>query len=411
MGETSVQTRATTLGHLRVLEVTTDVGELFGKLLADLGADVVRIEPPGGDATRRIGPFFKDDPHPERSLHFWHYNTNKRSVTLNLDTSDGQALFKRLLERADIVAESMPPGYMEARGLAYHDLQPRNPRVVYVSLSPFGRGGPRGDLKGGDLVGWAAGGYMYTTGWRWHPPTRPWGRQASHVGCLYAVSAALAALFTRRGTGKGQQIDVSLQEAVASTVEQNVPFYVGDKVIPGRRSNDHVNGFGTSKVIPCKDGWVHLNMRWRDGVNDLVEWMAEDQMAGDLTDDKWLDETYRRVHVDHIVELVSAWAKHKTRAEFFHEGQKRGLECGALHTIPDVFEDPQLQSQHYWVEVEHAELGQTFTYPGAPYRLSETPWTVRRRAPLIGEDNRAIYVEELGLCGSALTVLAERGVI
>ncbi len=357
-------------------------------------------------------PFLDDRPHPERSLHFWHYNTNKRSVTLDLDERDGQVLFARLVARADILVESMPPDYMVERGLSYDRMRDVNSGLIYVSISAFGRGGPRGHLKGGDLVGWAASGYMYTTGWTQHPPTRPWGRQAAHAGCLYAVSAALAALFNRRRTDKGQYVDISLQEAVASTSEQDVPFYVGDGVISGRRDNDHTNGFGTAKVVACGDGWVHLNnMSWRAGRNAIVQWMAEDGMAGDLTDDKWLDDRYRRANIDHLVNLVSAWAKTKTKKEFFHEGQKRGLECGPINSIGEVLADPQLRSREYWVEVEHPELGQQFTYPGAPCRFEKTPWSIRRPAPLIGEDNTAIYRQELELSEQELRSLAERGIV
>jgi benzylsuccinate CoA-transferase BbsE subunit len=252
---------------------------------------------------------------------------------------------------------------------------------------------------------------MYTTGWAWHPPTRPWARQAAHAGCTYAVSAALGAVFSRRRSGRGQHVDISLQEAVASTVEQDVAFYVGDKIVSGRRSNDHVNTFGTAKIIRCKDGWVHLMMGWRQGRNRIVEWMAEEEMAGDLIDEAWLDESYRRANVDHFVELVSAWTKTKSKAELFHDGQERGVECGPVNSVEEACADPQMQDRGYWQEVEHPELNERFTYPGAPCKLTETPWSVRRRAPLIGEDNAAVYIEELGLVETELSELAELGVI
>ena len=404
------QTSPTALGHLRVLEVVDDVGELCGKTLADMGASVTRVEPPGGAATRRIGPFLEEEPHPERSIHFWTYNTNKRSITLDLDKPDGQALFRRLAEQADIMVESMPPSYMDERGLSYDDLRKVNSRLVYVSVSAFGRGGPRGGMVGGDLVGWATSGFMYVTGWTWQPPTRPWGRQASNTGCMYAVGAATAAILARRRTGKGQYVDISLQEAVASTLEGSLPFYVGDKVVSGRRNNDQTNAFGF-KVMPCKDGWVHFSIGWRQGSNPIVEWMAEEEAAGDLIDEKWLDNDYYRANIDHVVEVVSAWSKSKTKSEFFHDGHKRGIECAPVFSIPEVIEDPQLQHRGYWVEVKHPELARKFNYPGAPYLMTETPWSVHRRAPLIGEDNDAVYGEELGLSGDELTVLGERGII
>ena len=405
------QAASTALGHLRVLEVGEDVGELCGKMLADMGAVVTRVEPPGGAATRRIGPFLEDRPHPDRSLHFWGYNTNKRSITLDLDRADGQALFRRLAERADILVESMPPGYMDDRGLAHDDLQGVSPLLVYVSISAFGRGGPRGGMVGGDLIGWAASGYMYTTGWTWQRPTRPWGRQAAHTGCLYAVSGALAAVLNRWRTGKGQHVDVSLQEGVASTVEGDLPFYVGDKIVSGRRNNDHVNNFGGSKVLPCKDGWVNFDIGWRQGRNRIVDWMVEEDAAGDLADEKWLDDKYRRANIDHVVAVVSDWTRTKNKAEFFHEGHERGIECAPVNTIAEVFEDRQLLHRKHWVEVGHPELGRRFTYAGAPYMFTETPWSMRRRAPLVGEDNGAVYGDELGLDGGELTALAEKGII
>ncbi|HAL46226.1 MAG: CoA transferase [SAR202 cluster bacterium] len=407
---TDNQTGPTALGHLRVLEVVDDVGELCGKMLADMGAMVTRIEPPGGAATRGIGPFLEDEPSPERSLHFWSYNTSKRSITLDLDDPEGQALFKRLVENADIVVESMPPRYMDDRGFSFDDLHQLNPRLVYVSLSAFGRSGPRAGLAGGDLAGWASSGYMYTTGWTWQPPTRPWGRQASHAACLYALSAAMSAILSRRRSGKGQHVDVSLQEAAASTGEGYVPFYVGDKMISGRRDNDHINSFGF-KVLPCKDGWAHFNIGWRRDRNAIVEWMTEEGVAEDLTDEKWLDPTYRRANFDHVVEVVSAWTKNKTKTEIFEQGQERGLECAAVYSIPEVIDDPQLEHRGYWVDVEHPELDRKFTYSGAPYLLTKTPWSLHRRAPLIGEDNEAVFEDELGLSGDELTALTSKGII
>ncbi len=411
MTNEGAETRPSALGHLRVLEVVDDMGELCGKMLADMGADVVRIEPPEGAATRRVGPFLDDQPHPERSIHFWHYNTNKRSVTLALDRPEGQKLFARMVETADILVESMPPGYMDDRGLSFDRLKAVNPGLVYVSISPFGRGGPKGHLKGGDLVGWAASGYMFTTGWTWHQPTRPWARQASQAGCLYAVSAALAATYRRWSSGEGQHVDISLQQSVASQVEHDVSFYVGDNIVSGRRNNDHVNGFGGTKVIQCRDGWVHINVGWSPRGNAIVEWMAEEEMAGDLTDEKWQDAKYRRANVDHVVEVVTAWAMTKTKSQFFHQGQSRGLECAPLNSVSEVFADSQLESREYWVDVEHTDLSREFKYPGAPYQFSKTPWSMRRRAPLVGEDNVAIFVDELALSKSEMTVLAEEGVI
>tara|TARA_Y100000590_G_scaffold68891_2_gene75111 strand:- start:6420 stop:7691 length:1272 start_codon:yes stop_codon:yes gene_type:complete len=401
------------LGHLRVIEIGEEIGEFCCKTFADMGADVIRIEPPGGAQTRDIGPFYKNERNPERSLHFWSYNLNKRSITIDLESNEGQLLLKKLVKESDILVESTPANWMQERNLDYTTLSKVNPKLIFVSISPFGRVGPHSQMHGGELVAWASSGYMYTTGWKWQKPTHPWGRQASHAAGLFAVTGAMAAIFERRRTGLGKQIDVSMQKSVASTVEQNVPFYIGDGVVSGRRENDHVNGFGGSKLIECKDGWVHMNIGWRNGHNEIVEWMKEEGMAEDLIDEKWHDSKFHRQNFPHVLETITKWAKLKTKAEFFHQGQERGLECGPVNSVAEALNDPQMQSREFWVEVEHPEIsdGEKFTYPGAPCILSETPWAARRRAPLIGEDNENVFQDLLGLSSKDQDELKKKNII
>ncbi len=400
-----------TLGHLSILELTDEKGEYCGKLLADMGAEVIRVEPPSGHPTRNIGPFVGDIPDPEKSLHFFHYNTNKRSITLNIERPEGRTLFKELITRVDMLVESTETGYLEGLGLGYSDLKQVNAGLVMVSISGWGRTGPRAHYKSSEIVGWGASGYMYTNGFPHTPPTKPWGFQAYTTACLYGAIGGLSALFYRRATGQGQQVDISIQEAVASTVEHNAIFYIYDHIISKRRNNDHVNSFGGLKILRCKDGWAHLMMGWREGRNRIVEWMAEEGMAEDLTEGKYLDRKYQRAHMDHIVATIQRWALTKTRAELFHEGQKRGAEIGPLNTVPEVLIDPQLQAREYWYDLEHPELGKTVRYSGVPYRFSKSPCQMRRRAPLIGEDNEAIYLHTLGLSKEELTRLKEWKVI
>ena len=209
------------------------MGVYCGKLLADVGADVIKVEPPGGDAMRRTGPFVAGVDAPENSLNWRHYNTNKRSITLDLGSDAGSQLLQRLAGNADVLLESFQPGYLDSQGLGYEGLSDGNPGLVYASLTPFGKTGPYRDYKGSDLVGFAMGGYMYATGWPDTPPNKLWGLQAFHTTSNRAFIGILIALYHRMATGQGQQVDVSMQEAVTATTEHvNTTYnYTGENAI------------------------------------------------------------------------------------------------------------------------------------------------------------------------------------
>ncbi len=220
-----------TLDPYRALDLTDEKGSLCGKILGDLGADVIKIEPPGGDLSRNKGPFYKDIPHPEKSLFWLALNTSKRGITLNIDTSDGKDVFRRLVKSADFVIESFPPGDMEARGLGYKALCQVNPQVIMISISPFGQTGPHKDYKASDIVIMARGGLMYIYGDSDRAPVRISFPQAYlHAGAEAAVGAMMA-LYARRTTGRGQHVDVSAQRSVASAMYNTRPFWDLNKVI------------------------------------------------------------------------------------------------------------------------------------------------------------------------------------
>ncbi|MGH8056216.1 MAG: CoA transferase, partial [Candidatus Entotheonellia bacterium] len=219
------------LTGLRVLELADEKGQYCGKLMGDLGADVIKIEPPGGERTRTVGPFLDDLPHPERSLSFWHYNTSKRGITLNLQTGEGKHLFQRLIATADIILESYSPGYLPSLGLGYDELSRLNSRLIMCSLTPFGQTGPWRDYQMSDLLHLAAGGQMGCCGYdpedmHEAPPIAPGGGNAWHMGGHFAYMSILAAVCYRDVTGEGQYIDASIHEACALTTESNVPIYI-----------------------------------------------------------------------------------------------------------------------------------------------------------------------------------------
>jgi len=212
------------LAGLRVLELADETGQFCGKLLGDLGADVVKIEPPGGEPTRRVGPYLDDSPHPDRSLSFWHYNTSKRGITLDLESREGAAIFRRLADEADIILETRQPGYLASIGLGYEDLSAGKDGLVMCSLTPFGQTGPWRNYLGSDLLHMAAGGEMASCGYDeadmpGSPPIAPGGGNAWHMGGHFAYMGIMAALVSRTMTGRGQYIDCSIHEACALATE------------------------------------------------------------------------------------------------------------------------------------------------------------------------------------------------
>lgn len=413
------------LSPYRVLDLTHMIGWTCGKLLADLGADVIKIEPPGGDPGRRIGPFYHNEPHPEQSLGWFYGNTNKRAITLNWDASDGQALLRALVREADFLIESCPPGFLHARGIGFGQLSSLNPRLIWIAITPFGQSGPYRDYRASDLVGMAMSGLMYVCGDADRPPVRMRAPQAYVHAGLQAAVAALLAQHDRAHSGEGQFVDVSMQEALTWTIIPTRQYWDLHRLITERAGPARLFGDQLRRIIfPCQDGHIALmgvlNAReW----GRVVEWLASEGMAEDLTDDSWrilvehagptlltqaavTDEEL--AHVDAV--LTRFFLKH-AKEELSTEAQRRGVILFPVHTPRDLLQHPQLRARGFFVPLEHPELGETLLYPGAPYRLSETPWQLRRRAPRIGEHNGEIYCGELGMSQAELAVYMAAGAI
>ena len=413
------------LSGVRVLEISDEKGQWCGKLMADLGADVIKIEPPGGESTRAVGPFYQDVPHRERSLSFWHYNTSKRGITLSLETEDGRRLFKQITEKADVILETCKPGYMASIGLGYDDLVKDNPRLIMCSLTPFGQTGPWKDYVTSDLVQLAAGGQMGCCGYNEHdvddpPPIAGGGGQAWHMGGHYAYIGIMAALNYRSASGRGQYIDASIHDACALTTEMHVATYIYTGQEVRRNTGRHASaptGFTQPKSqLLCKDG-KYINASVAPArltpkqLETLAEWMDSYGMADDLKDDKYQDIQAIRENGEHIHQLFVEFVATRTQDEVYHGGQERGFTWGAIRTLDDLIDDGHLHDRGFWTAVEHPELGCTFTYPGSAGIYNGSPWRISRRAPLIGENNEAIFCEELGLSLQELALLAESGVV
>ena len=408
------------LSGLRVLELADEKGQYCGKLMADLGAEVIKIEPSGGEHARSVGPFLDDLPHRERSLSFWHYNTSKRGITLNLETEDGRGLFRKLADTADVILETFDAGYLPSLGLGYEDLVKSNPRLIMCSLTPFGQTGPWRDFLASDLLHLAAGGQMGCCGYDSDHvpgdiPIAPGGGQAWHIGSHYAYLAIVAALMHRDKSGQGQYIDASVHDACALTTEMHVNTYIYQGQVVLRQTGRHAAATPTAvSQLLCKDGKYVNASAARVTLRlfpTLVEWMDSHGLAGDLTEERYLDPAVFAASEAHIEDVVANFAANMTRDEVAHGGQERGFNWGAIRAPDELVDEGHLTDRGFWVDVHHPELGKTFKYPGAAGIYNGSPWRISSRAPLIGEHNQDIFCGELGLQKTELAYLAEAGVV
>lgn len=420
------------LWDIRVLDLTDEMGVYCTKLLADLGADVIRVENPKGDPVRSRGPFFQDKVNPELSLFHFHFNTNKRSITLNLENVDGRDLFKKLVKTADVMVETFPPGYLKKLGLGYAFLRKINPGLILASVTGFGQQGPYSKYKAPDIVGVAMGGLMYLGGNPGEPPFYPGAFQGYHLASVDAAIGILLALYHRDLTGGGQQVDISMQESVCEAIEYGMVVWDLMKTLRKRTGRRVYRDW--NEVFPCKDGYIMCSPLGGGGWEKILEWMESEGMAADLKEPLYrealkvmawgvmggavlppdIDRDLLRKNpqiVEHVEEVWQAFLMTHTREELYSGCQERGVGLMPIYNAKDVAEDPQLSLREYFVDVQHPELGTTLKYIGAPYRLSASPWKIARRAPLIGEHNLAIYKDELGLSAQELVTLKENGSI
>jgi crotonobetainyl-CoA:carnitine CoA-transferase CaiB-like acyl-CoA transferase len=411
------------LGPFRVLDLTNHRGILCGQMLADLGADVIQVEPPGGSAARRLGPFAGDVEDPERSLFWWAYARNKRSVTLELARADGRALFHRLVASADFVIESERPGTQAALGVDHASLAAVNPRVVVVSISAFGQDGPKADWAESDLVLLAAGGPLVLQGDDDRAPVRlPVPQAYLHAGAEAAV-AALVAHHERERSGTGQHVDVSAQQAVALATQS----YILCDAIGAPEVRRAAGGLKHGKLslrllFPARDGFVAVTFLFGSAIGAfsrrLMHWIHEEGGCDRATRDKdWIGyaelltsgrepiEEFERVKA-----LVADFTRARSKAELLAAAVERDLLIAPVATIDEVVASPQLAARDYWRSIPYPELGREVVHPGPFARFGATPLRQRRRAPRVGEHNREIY-DELGLDDAALARLRAGGCI
>ncbi len=393
------------LDDIRVLDVSQGIaGPLCAKLLGDFGADVIKVEPIGGECGRRMPPFFQDDPHPEKSLFFLEVNLNKRGITLNLETPRGAAVFRELAHLADVIVETFPPGYLRSLELDHASLERDTPGLVMTSITPFGQNGPHSHYKGEEIVAYAMSGIMSISGTADREPLKHGGFQAQYEAGFNGTVATLFTLLLRDTTGAGQHVDVSIQEAVNSTMVINQPFYSWTGGVQGRR---RPTGAMFGNVMPCKDGYFVGQAGGGAAWDEVAEFYGREE----LKDERFADAVQRIVNGQALDEILIDATKDRTMAEMFRTASERyRMLFGIVQTPADLARCPQLEAREFYEEVEHPVIG-TIKVPFRLWNMTESPARSRRPAPLLGQHNREVYMEVLGYTEEDTRALRESGVI
>lgn len=392
------------LTGFRVVDLATSMGAFSGKLMADFGMDVIKIEPPGGDAMRREPPFARGQHHGEGSLRFAYFNSGKRGITLDVSKPSGRELLLRLVEKADIVIDSHVPGYLEDLELSYANFIERNPKLILVAISGFGQEGPYRDYRSPDLVTTAMGGLLFISGDPELTPCLPPGGQSHIYTCLYAAFAALLAVWQREVRGLGAYIDASVQASMA--LHEHVAFtYSAERRIMKRAGSQHQH-VAPANLFPCKDGYISFFATQRHWPIFLDMW---ENHPPELDDPELKDNGKRRAAASWINPLVASFTARYLKEELSLLFQQQGLPALPVNSPRDFMDDPHIRERGFFGDVEHAFLGR-FVQPGAPFVVNGLR-AGPRPAPMLGQHNSEVLGRELGLSEEELDVLSAEGTI
>jgi crotonobetainyl-CoA:carnitine CoA-transferase CaiB-like acyl-CoA transferase len=393
------------MDDIRVLDISHGIaGPFCAKILGDFGADVIKVEPPGGESGRTMGPFFHDDPNPEKSLFFLLLNLNKRGTTLNLETSTGAKIFKELVLEADVVVETFPPGYLDSLGLGYEDLEKINPKIVMTSITGFGQTGPYSHFKSEEIIAYAMGSIMSISGTKEREPLKHGGFQAQYESGLNGALSTAFTLVMRDTIGQGQHVDVSIQEVVNSTLVVNQPFYSWTGAVQGRRNPE---GAMFGNVMPCKDGYFISQAGGGATWDGIADFYGKEE----LKDPKFALPEQRTVNGAEMDEIILDATKDRTMAEMFKTASEDyRMLFGIVQTPEDLANCPQLEARGFFEEVDHPVIGK-IKVPFRLFNMSETPSKYRMPAPLLGQHNIEIYTELLSYSKQDLVKLRELDII
>ncbi len=383
----------------RVLDLTSAVGALCGKLLGDLGLDVIKIEPPDGGAARREPPFANGHAHREGSLRFAYLNAGKRSITLDLTKPGARSLLLQLVERADVIVEDFAPGYLSGLGLSYEALLEKQSRLILVSISGFGQDGPYANYQTSDLIGNAMGGLLYISGDPKMTPCNPPETQSLYYASLFASYGVMLALWQRETRGIGAWIDTSVQASMA--LHEHVAFnYSAEGRVMKRAGSQHQHN-APANLFQCKNGWISLFVTQTHWPLLLKVWPDHDP---ELDDPKWVNSNLRRQHADYINAQVTAFTSGFLKEDLAELMQKHGIPGLPVNSPSDFMKDPHIQARGFFANVTHPVLG-SFAQPGSPFMV-DGQRSPPSPAPLLGQHNHEVLCDELGLTAGEMAVLA-----
>ncbi|HEY98510.1 MAG TPA: CoA transferase [Dehalococcoidia bacterium] len=414
------------LSCYRVLDLTDDKAFICGRALSDFGAEVIKIEKPGGDASRLKGPFYKDEVDPEKNLTWFAFNSNKKGITLDITTPTGKELFLKLIKTADVVIESYAVGYLESIGLGYKDLSKVNPRIILTSISGFGQEGPYKDYKDPDIVVRALGGLIYTAGYDDRPPLGVSYEHTHYLGAMNGAVGTMIALAQRVHIGQGQHVEGITQQAldIVCSAEIEGPYaFFGE--IPKRHGRARAavtlkdgSTYYNPLLWSCKDGFIALNLLLNPASarNNLsmMEYIKRDGIdIGSFENWDWQTKSWEdmsRGEADKLMEVLGEFFMNHTKDELLALATENRFQLGPCNNAGDVLKYPQLNARNFWKDIEHPELGTSLKYPGGAVVTTQGYVGIKRRAPLIGEHNDEIY-KELGLTSVEIQDLKDKKVI
>jgi crotonobetainyl-CoA:carnitine CoA-transferase CaiB-like acyl-CoA transferase len=395
------------LDNVVVLDLTHHIaGPYATKLLADFGADVIKVEPPGGDLTRRLGPFQGDEAHPEKSGLFFFLNTNKRSVVLDLESAAGRDAVGALARRADLVVENFRPGTIDRLGIGWEFLRAQNPKLSLIQLSNFGQDGPYRDYRLTELVLYGFAGEMYSMGMTDREPVKMAGTAALFESGASAAAAVMGALWGNKRNGHGQRVDVALAETQLGGVDRRHATAIAYQ-FSGRKTL-RVAGAGSGMpqgIYPCADGYVDFtNAGLRpDRVLDMLnspEWALEPRYSDPVL--RMTPEVIEEWNANFL-----GWCLERTKREVWAEARRAKVMCGPLFTMEDLFDDEHFRGRGFWAKAEHPVMGE-FEFPGRPFIMAKGGWALRRPAPLLGEHTEEV-LREAGLSADQIRATMAAG--
>ncbi|HZU79850.1 MAG TPA: CoA transferase [Acidimicrobiales bacterium] len=378
------------LDGVRVVELVDESAEYCGRLLAGLGADVVKVEPPEGAPSRTLEPFVDDEPGPDRSLAFWADNVGKRSVVVD----DDEAL-RPLVAAADVFVHTLRASEARRRGLDADSLLGAHPGLVACAVTPFGQSGPWADYEADDLVLMALGGSMAACGYGPvadggydTPPLACYGDQAWRTASTYAAIAVMAALFWRDGGGTGQFVDVSVHECSASMTEWHLMTYLCSGQIHRRAPHPTLTAADGRDVAALNPDFLGPHV-----FANTLAMLEKEDVAGPLSDPAFADPAHRARNYAEVWRAMKRLAAKHDGETLYRLGQSAGLPWGVIRAPEEVADDEHLRARGHFVALDHPELGRTVTYPGAPFVAHGSPWRMTRRPPLLGEHTAEVAAE------------------